>query len=84
MKLKVGQIYYDKESRKYFVVHHFNSKRICLIIDFATEWMQASPNNTHDTKRIKELIKKDQLRLVEDEPTVAKLLLKEAFRVLSI
>jgi hypothetical protein len=84
MKLKTGQVYYEKEARKYFVVHHFNSKQICLIMDFADTWIQSSPNNTHSTKLVKELIKKGQLRLVEDEPTLASLLLKGAFRVVKI
>ena len=83
MKLKIGQIYYDKGEKKYFLLHHFNSKRICLIIDFAQTWIQASINNSFSTPMIKGLIKERKLVLIEDEPTIAKLLLKEAFRVVN-
>jgi hypothetical protein len=77
MKIKNGEIYYYKRNNKYYKVHQHNSSEITVYREKPGEY--GTRYEWLEVKWWKTETESHRLVLVEDEPTIAKLLLKGAF-----
>ena len=82
MKIKDDSIYYYKRNNKYFKVYRHTSSNLTLIRDFVVmAGRTQSPYQWVELKWLKTEFEANRLVLIEDEPTIAKLLLRGAFNV---